>query len=150
MIGDEMSVDNGGHVGRDRVCVLVSSLLRGALAAGFTDEALAASSGVSARCIKSYRCEGREPPLSAALSLGVALGQPAVNAILSLIGYSARPTDANEAAPGVAVAEIIGGLQTIAEAAADGRIDHTEAPRCETAANKIIAAAARFQRGQAA
>lgn len=142
----ELSADVGGLVGHDRVKDLVAMLLRGALASGITDEALEAASKVKARAIKAYRCEGREPPLSVALSLGAALGEPAVNAILSLIGYSARRLDASADSPGLAVATILGGLQTIAECAADGRIDHTEAPRCDDAANTIIAAAARFRR----
>ena len=93
-----------------------------------------------ARAIKSYRIEGKEPPLSVALSLAVVLGEGAINSIMSLIGYVARPLDE----PGdLCVNSLVAtGLQhfsTIATAAADGRIDHTEAPLCREAADMIIA-----------
>lgn len=136
------SASESGVVGRDRVCLVVQGLLRGAQAMGWTDEALGEASQLSPRLIKSYRVEGKEPPLSSALSIGVALGKPAVNAILSLIGYTgAHPLDEpDDLHPNKIVAIAMAGLTTIATAAIDNRIDHTEKPDCRIAADSIIAA----------
>lgn len=134
------AADEAGIVSPDRVRTLVQSLLRGAQQMGLTDEALEAASGIKARRIKSYRVEGKEPPLSAALSLAVALGEPAVNAVLSIIGYVARPIDGpNAINPAQIVADGLAKFTVIASAAADGRIDHLEAPACRDAADQIIA-----------
>lgn len=106
----------------------------------FTDEQLEAASGVSARCIKSYRVEGREPSLGNALSLLLVLGNGELNRVLNLIGYSARPLDESDHLPaGEVVACILRQGSVIASAAADGRIDHLEQPDCQEAADRIIA-----------
>ena len=135
------SASDGGFVGRDRVCALVQGLLRGAQGQGWTDETLAAASGVSARTIKSYRVEGKEPGLANALSLGCVLGAPAINGILSLIGYGgAKPLDeCDEHAPGEIVATVMRSAAVLATAAADGRFDHLERPMCREAADTLIA-----------
>jgi hypothetical protein len=134
------AADDGGIVGPDSVRDRVQAVLRAAQAAGWTDEALEGVSGVKARRIKSYRVEGKEPSLSAALSLGVAIGPKGLNPILALIGYVARPLDESDALhPMTLAATAMAHLSTIAHAAADGRIDHTEAPSCREAADQIIA-----------
>lgn len=128
-------------VGHDRVCTLVQGILRSALLKGWSDAQLHEQSGVSARAIKSYRVEGKEPSLSNALSLAVVLGPSAINTILSTIGYVARPLDEAEAAcPHKMVADGLAAFSVIASAAADGRIDHIEAPMCKDAADRVIAA----------
>jgi hypothetical protein len=107
----------------------------------YSDAQLETLSGIPARAIKSYRVEGREPSLHAALSLAVVIGSPAVNAILALIGYSAHPLDeAGDCDPRQIVADGLRHFTVIAEAAADGRIDHTERPACQQAADKLIEA----------
>lgn len=107
----------------------------------FTDEQLEALSGVDARAIKSYRVEGREPSLSRALSLLCVLGGGDLNRVLACIGYAARPLDESDELPcGEVVACILTHGSTIARAAADGRIDHTEASDCRAAADRLLEA----------
>lgn len=138
---DPSSASEGGFAGRDRVCRVVQGLLRGAQQMGWTDESLAAASGVPARTIKSYRVEGKEPSLSNALSLGSALGPAVVNGLLAVIGFGgARSLGEKDAIdPAQLVATVLEPLSAIASAAADGRIDHTERPAVERAADAIIA-----------
>lgn len=135
------SAPDGGLAGRDRVCLLVQGLLRGAQAKGWTDDALSAASGVPARTIKSYRVEGKEPCLTNALSLGCVLGPAAINGLLSIIGYGgAKPLDeTDEHNPGEIVATVMRNLGVIATAAADGRFDHIEQPSVRDASDMIIA-----------
>jgi hypothetical protein len=105
----------------------MQGVLRAAQVAGWTDETLAAASGVKPATIKGYRVEGKEPSL-------------AINPIMALIGYAARPLDeADELQPTVLAASALAHLSVIATAAADGRIDHTELPACRDAADQLIA-----------
>ncbi len=133
------SVDDAAIVGPDRVRTVIQGVLRAAQTQ-WTDQALEEASGVKARTIKSYRVEGKEPSLANALSLAVVLGPKALNPVLALIGYVARPLDeADDMNPMAIVAEAIRGLSVIASAASDGRIDHIEQPSCLEAADMIIA-----------
>jgi hypothetical protein len=107
---------------------------------GWTDASLEAASGVPATTIKGYRIEGKEPSLSKALSLAVVIGPAAINPLLAMIGYVARPMDEPEAlSPSAIAATALANLSTIVTAAADGRIDHTEEAPCRQAADMIIA-----------
>jgi hypothetical protein len=125
---------------RDSVCERVQAVLRAAQGAGWTDDALASLSGVPARTIKSYRVEDKEPSLSNALSLAVVIGPKALNSVLALIGYHAKPLeDADAINPALIVATLLPHVTTIAKAGADGRIDHLEQPECTEAADHIIA-----------
>lgn len=134
------SADEIGLVSPDRVRLLVQGLLRAAQVGGWTDDSLGAATGLSSRRIKSYRVEGKEPSLSAALSIGVVLGAPAINGILALIGYAARPLDeADDPCVRMLTAEAMGHLAVIARNAADGRIDHTEEVETREAADALIA-----------
>lgn len=136
---DSQSASDTSIVSRDRVCQLVQGILRGAQGV-WTDESLYAASGVPARTIKTYRVEGKEPSLSNALSLAVVIGPSALNAMLAAIGYVARPLeDADAVCPAKVVADGLAAFSVIATAAADGRIDHIEAPLCRDAADTIIA-----------
>lgn len=133
------SVSDGGIVTPDRVRLVVQAILRAAQADNWTDAQLAELSGVKARAIKSYRVDGKEPSLSSALSLAVVIGPKAINPLLALIGYVARPLDEADAfCVNSAVATGLKHFSTIASAAADGRIDHNEAPLCREAADIII------------
>jgi hypothetical protein len=119
-----------------RVCVIVERKM--------TVEALSEASGVGVRTIRTYMAndasEAREPCLSNALSLACVLGSRAVNAILALIGYSGSPLDEPEAIqPMRIVADAIGHLSVISNAAADNNIDHTEEPETTKAADALIA-----------
>jgi len=137
------SADDDGVVAHDRVTALVRGLLSAAVAPGspWTYESLGAACRLNPRRLKSYVHEGKEPPLSAALSIGLVLGKPAVNAVLSLIGYGgAAPLDeADEVSPSQIVADGLADFTIIANAAADGRFDHTERPRVRDAADHLIA-----------
>lgn len=134
------SVSDGGLCSRESVCDRVAAILRAAQGAGWTDDALEDLSGVPARTIKSYRTEGKEPSLSNALSLAVVIGPKALNPILALVGYVAKPLDeADGINPHLIVASLLPHVSTIASAAADGRIDHLEQPGCRDAADQIIA-----------
>lgn len=137
------SADDCGLVAPDRVTNLVRGLLSAAVAPGgaWTYETLGAATRLKARRLKSYVHEGKEPPLSVALSIGLVLGKPAVNAVLSLIAYGgASPLDeADPSQPMLIVANAMRHLSVIGVAAADGRIDHTEAPDTTKAADMIIA-----------
>lgn len=137
-MSDHPSVDKAPIVGPDRVRPVIQAMLRTA-ALTYTDHQLEALSGIPARTIKSYRVEDREPSLHAALSLAVVLGKPAINAILSVIGYTATSLDeAGDSDPRQIVADGLRHFTVIAGAAADGRIDHVEAPLCREAADRLI------------
>ena len=116
-------------------------ILRGAQCA-WTDEQLEEASGVKARCIKSYRVEGREPSLAHALSIMSALGRRSgINPVLALIGYCGRPLDESDKRhPHQVVTALMAHGGTISKAAEDGRIDHLEEPLCREAADSIIEA----------
>lgn len=138
-----MSIDTSADalsvVGPDRVRTLIQGLLRAAQRE-WTDEMLGEATGLKARRIKAYRVEGKEPSLSAALSILTVLGRPAVNSTLALIGYVGEPLEEAEALqPMMIVAGALAHLATIGRAAADNRIDHTEAPDCQAAADAVIA-----------
>lgn len=134
------AVPDAPIVGADRVRLTVQGILRGAQAAGWTDSTLEAASGVKADTIKGYRVDGKEPSLSRALSLAVVIGPAALNPILALIGYVARPMDeAEDGCVRLMAAEAMGHLAVIARNAADGRIDHTEEQETRQAADLLIA-----------
>ncbi len=134
------SVDDQPIVAPDRVRLAVQGVLRAAQVAGWTDDSLAAASGVKATTIKGYRVEGKEPSLSKALSLAVVIGPAAINPLLAMIGYAARPLeDADAICPMQMTASAMQHLSTIAMAAADGRIDHIEKPIVREAADMLIA-----------
>ena len=114
-----LSADKIGLVSPDRVRNEFSAILRYAQTK-MTDEQLAAASGVSPRCLKSYRVEGREPTLGNALSILCALGTSDLNRILAIIGYVARPTDESDRLEcGEALATTLNHISAFASFAAD-------------------------------
>lgn len=133
-------------VSRDRVIDTMRGELRTAIIVQrrMTVEEVSAASGVPVRTIRTYMAndpaEVREPCLSAALSVAVVLGGRAVAALMALIGYSGTPLDEPDPLqPMLLAATAMQHLSTIATAAADGRIDHTEMPGCREAADMLIA-----------
>lgn len=105
---------------------------------------LASDSGVSVHQLDALvsrdPAKQRRVTASDALSICWALGDHAVSALMALIGYAARPLDAEEdACPMRMTATAMQHLTTIAVAAADGRIDHVEAPKVREAADMLIA-----------
>jgi hypothetical protein len=142
------TVEDFAVVSRNRVTDAVRMALHIAINVErrFTVLELAAQSGVKVRAIRSYmsqdETEVREPSLSAALSLALVLGPRTVNAILSIIGYGgAKPmADEDELPPMEIIAAVVAPLNTLVQAASDGRFDHTERAACRDAADQIIAA----------
>ncbi len=105
---------------------------------------IAQDSGVNIHTIDSITtrdvAKHRRICASEALSIAWVLGERCVSALISTIGYVARPLDdADELQPMAIAAGALAQLSIIATAAADGRIDHTEAPSCRDAADAIIA-----------
>jgi hypothetical protein len=139
-MSDNFSADEAAIAGPDRVRQVLQGVLRAAQASGWTDEQLGSATGLNPRRIKSYRVEGKEPSLSAALSLCAVLGPRALNPLLAVIGYVGSPLDEpDQIQPMQIVADAIGHLGVISQAAADNRIDHTEKPRTTEAADMLIA-----------
>lgn len=139
-MASDQSVADDPCAGDDRVAEVFASILRAALASGKDDIQLEHSSGVNRHTIKAYRTKTRRPSLANALSLCAVLGDRAVNSILYTIRYQARPLDeADDLQPMQIVADAIGHLGVISQAAADNRIDHTEAPTTTKAADMLIA-----------
>ncbi|UIJ43702.1 hypothetical protein LZK98_11435 [Sphingomonas cannabina] len=110
----------------------------------FTRAQLALESGVNVYTIDAILsrdpAKQRRVALADALSIASVLGERAVSAVLSLIGYVARPVDEpDDLEPARIVADGLAEFAVIASAAADGRIDHIERPKCRDAADHIIA-----------
>lgn len=128
-------------VAPQRVRETIVAIIGAARASGWTVEAIATASGVKRDTIKGWLSDGKEPTLSKALSVAVVIGERAVNTILSLIGYGgATPLDEpDQVNPAQIVASGLADFSVIATAAVDGRIDHTERPACEEAADNLIA-----------
>lgn len=110
----------------------------------FTRATLAEESGVSLcqldQIMASDPSKHRRITAEDALNLAYTLGGNAVNAVLATIRYSGkRLDDADQQSVHLIVASGLQHFSTIATAAADGRIDHTERPRCQDAADQIIA-----------
>lgn len=110
----------------------------------FTRKQLADESGVNVHTIDAIvsRDAGKNRRVCFAdgISLAWVMGPPAVNALLGLIGWVGRPEDDGEAVNPMAIAATsMGHLAVIAAAAADGRIDHTELPATQQAADLLIA-----------
>lgn len=109
-----------------------------------TREELAKAAKISTAMLDAIRrSDGGKRKVGAgiALSLCYAMGEDAVNGMLSQIGYTgaARLDDVQEGDIRSLVADVLPGLSVIGEAAKDGRIDHIEQPLTQQAADDIIA-----------
>jgi transcriptional regulator with XRE-family HTH domain len=143
-VSDTKSVQDSPIVSHDRVIDVIRSELHTAIVVlrRFSVQELADRTGVAKATIESYmRNDGaKEPSLARALSIASIIGPRAVQAIVGLIGYSAAPHDDPAALqPMQIVADAIGHLGVISQAAADNHIDHTEEPRTTEAADMLIA-----------
>lgn len=109
----------------------------------FTRSTLSQESGVNIHTIDMILsrdvAKQRRVAAEDAMCLAYVLGDDAVNALVGCIRYTASRPDADALAPMMIAAQAMSGLSVIAIAAADGRIDHTEAPACRDAADMIIA-----------
>jgi hypothetical protein len=110
----------------------------------FSRASLAQESGVNIHTIDSIvsrdASKHRRVAAEDALNLAYTLGDEAVSAVMATIRYTAQRADAPEpvCVPSI-VAEGLQHFTVIAQAASDGRIDHTEKPACEQAADALIA-----------
>lgn len=139
-MADNRSVPDDDCTSDDRVAEALAGVLRRAQRENTTDEQLERLSGVKAARIKSYRLRTRSPSLGAGLVIAAALGEWAVNAVLHPVGFQGASLDGGcELQPMQIVADALGHLGVIGQAAADGRIDHIERPACREAADMIIA-----------
>lgn len=124
--------------------VLAHEMDRAIVRREFTRKELAEASGVNIHTIDAIRTgdmgKQRRVTLEDAFSISHALGDRAVNALLGRIGYVARKLDDPDTIqPMQIAADGMQHLATIARAAADGRIDHTERPMTTEAADMLIA-----------
>jgi len=141
----DQSVQNGAITSDERIRnVLRRHIKRAYDNRDFTRLSLATESRVNVHTIDAIvsrdASKQRRVACEDALCIAYALGEEAVSALLATIQYAARPLDDGDAMqPMLVAATAMQHLSTIATAAADGRIDHTEAPACREAADLIIA-----------
>ncbi|MEG3086152.1 hypothetical protein [Sphingomonas sp. PB4P5] len=111
----------------------------------FTRQTLADDSGVNIHCIDAILsrdvAKKRRLAIEDAFSLAHTIGDRAVNALLAVMGYAGahRTDEPDLPQPMQIVADGMKHFAIVAEAAADNRIDHTEADRTTAAADAIIA-----------
>lgn len=100
--------------------------------------------GIPARTISSWLAAGedrREPKAHHLLLLFGFFGIEFSSKVLGQVGQIARHIDpADSMKPAQIVGEVLSALAVLGQAATDNRIDHTEAPACRDAADRIIAA----------
>lgn len=109
----------------------------------FNRATLALESGVNIHTIDAIvsrdAAKHRRIATEDSFNLAYTLGEEAVAALVGTICYTASRARPDGVDVGRIVASILPHVSTIAIAASDGRIDHTEAPDCRDAADNIIA-----------
>lgn len=140
---DLQAVQSSAVTSDERIRNVLRRLIRKAYDRGdFSRASLAEDSGVSIHQIDQIvshdPAKHRRVAAEDALCLAYSLGEQAVSALVGVIGFTASRRDAEAIACNQIVADILPHISTIAQAAADGRIDHTEAPMCREAADQII------------
>lgn len=136
----DKSVPDEHFDGDDSVAEELAAALRRAQREGITDERLEHRTGIKASRIKSYRLRTRNPSLGAGLVIAAALGEWAINLILHPVAFQGSRLDGGDTVqPMQIVADALGHLGVIGQAAADNRIDHIEEPRTTEAADMLIA-----------
>lgn len=111
----------------------------------FTVDQIAEAAGLTTSAVSSYlssRPEAqRQASFGAAMSIALVLGERAVNQMLALIGYGgAAPLDElQEDCPLGSAVVAAQGVASFLAMAADGRIDHNEAPGARAAVDMVIA-----------
>lgn len=144
-MADNDSAQNSGVTSDERIRnVLRRHIQRAYDRHDFTRASLAEESGVSIhqidQIVSTDPAKHRRVTAEDAFNLAYTLGERAVTALVGSIHYTARRADASEERRlGEVVASGLQHFSTIATAAADGRIDHTEAPACQDAADQLIA-----------
>jgi len=104
---------------------------------------VAFSTGIPERTVASWIAteDRRQPKAGPLLVLCGFLGPDFTSKLIGQVGQVAQHIDnAGSRRPNEIVRDVLSSLAVIGEAASDGRIDHTEAPACREAADRIIAA----------
>lgn len=135
-----MSNHSSVAITRENVTAKLSDALTRARIDGYTDDRLEALTGISVRTLRSYRCEGKEPSLTNALLLWYVLGPKYSDPVLSLLDCRLVLIEEHDLRLEMSriTSQGLEAFAIIAKAAADGRIDHTEAPAVQDAANELI------------
>lgn len=146
-MSDQESVRNSGITSDERIRNVLQRHIRKAYDKHeFARETLAEESGVSLCQIDQIMAgdpsKHRRVTCEDAFNLAYTLGDGAVNALVGCMKYTASRPGADLMAPMRLAATALQGVSVIANAAADGRIDHTEAMICREAADMIIATVA--------
>jgi hypothetical protein len=140
---DEITALNEGATSDERIrAVLGRHIKRAYDRRLFTRATLASESGVHIsqidQIVSHDPAKQRRVTAEDALNLAYALGESAVMALMGCIYYAAFRPARTDATPSQIVADGMRQLTIIAEAAADGRIDHTERHGCIEAADRLI------------
>lgn len=138
------AVRNSGITSDERIRNVLQRHIRKAFDKhDFTRETLADESGVSISQIDQIMAgdpaKHRRVTCEDAFNLAYVLGDQTVNALVGTMKYTASRPGVDPMAPMKIAATALQGVSVIANAAADGRIDHTEALTCRDAADMIIA-----------
>jgi len=141
---DHSSAPNHGATSDERIRNTLKRHIRRAFDRhDFTRAQLSEESGVGLSQIDQIMSgatdKHRRVTAEDALNLAYTLGDRAVSALVGCIHYTATKRDAEGVAATRLVADILPQVSVLAEAAADGRIDHSERPACRDAADNIIA-----------
>ncbi len=138
------SAQNGGITSDERIRNVLRRHIQRAYDRGdFTRAALALESGVSLsqidQLVSHDPAKQRRVTAEDAFNLAYTLGEAAVAALIGTIHYTASRPAGDVIAPGRLLADLLPQVAVMADCAADGRFDHTEAPRVREAADHIIA-----------
>ncbi|MFD2234798.1 hypothetical protein [Phaeospirillum tilakii] len=102
---------------------------------------LAQETGCELRTVRAHLYGETTPPLATWLAYAEVLPDSYANALLGLAGLGGARRLGAAPAPTVALAEMAEGVAALADALADGRIDHTERPTVIKELREAISAA---------
>jgi len=106
-----------------------------------TPAMLSAETGCELRTVRAHLWAETTPALATWLAYAEVLPDSYANALLGLAGLGGARRIGAAPPPTVALAEMAEGVAVLAEALADGRIDHTERPRLIKELREAISAA---------
>ncbi|WP_152426681.1 phage regulatory CII family protein [Paramagnetospirillum caucaseum] len=104
-------------------------------------EMVVAATGFEPRTVKAHALGQTTPTLSAFLAYCRVLPVTYAQQVLALAGLTGFRRQDGDTAPAAALAEMAEGVAALAEALADGRIDHTERPKVIRELREAIGAA---------
>lgn len=117
-------------IGQEAAARAIADALRLWVGAGrrYSLAAVAAAGGIPERTVKSYRAGETTPSFANFLTLAGVLGPQFFNACLRGLPFEVRATDPDDTTPQELLADVCGFSAGLAQALADGRIDHRERP----------------------